>query len=149
MTSKSLAEVLIDFDGTNYELYRDAVLLWDQTCEMHQDKRPGLLMLKLKGQIREYMMRKRDYIMQDAKAWWDWTVEPNSPGVISFIWYMDYECRKDHAEIEFKDIMDFLRIKRHESSLTAFLQRFNMAKEKCMSHHGGGVPCFRTGSSPH
>ena len=57
---------------------------------------------------------------------------------------MDYECRKDHAEIEFKDIMDFLIIKRHESLLSAFkfLQRFNMAKGKCMYRHRRAGPLF-------
>ena len=68
-TSKSLSEGLIEFDGANYEMRREAVLLWGQTCDMRPDKRPGLLMLKLKGQIKEHMLRKREQITADAKSW--------------------------------------------------------------------------------
>ena len=137
-----LSELLIEFNGNNYEEFRSQVLLWDQSTNMRKEQRCALLLLKLKGPIHQHMLAKQDIFMNAAQCWWDWPTIRYSPGVKKFIEIMDVECRKCQTEIEFKDIIAFMRIRRHEHSLVEYILRFNMAKEKCFKHNRGQGPMF-------
>ena len=137
----ALDNLLQEYKGNNYEEFRSSVLLWDQSTGLRPNQRIPVLLLKLTGQIKQFMVGKQDALIEASRQWWDMDGHI-SPGVKKFIALMDNECRKNQADTEFRDVTAFMRIRRNENSLPDFLMRFNMAKEKCFLRNQGTEQMF-------
>ena len=86
-----------EFKGNNYEDFRSSVLLWDQSTGLRPNQRIPVLLSKLSGQIKQYMVGKQDTLIEASLEWWP-REEKFSPGVKKFIEIMDNECRKNQAD---------------------------------------------------
>ena len=72
-----------------------------------------------------------------------WTFEGMSfrgalpQGVKQFPGRLDEGYPEDPADVENKEIPDFLKIRRRDHSMSDFVTRYNMASRKCSGHRGG------------
>ena len=121
------------FSGTNYKEYRNDVLLRDSFTGVDSWKRPQALTLRLKDQPRQILHE----IQGEMISWVDHNNQhENNPsaGVKRFLGELDKHFKEDSADEEFKDICNFLEIKRNEASLTSFLTRYGLARTRFSRH---------------